>query len=362
VHWCCGGHAWIAPVVANVGKNHTGQRFARLLGLDGRATTVGCFRCNCKRASRSARVDRGSAHDNARPLTDAARMIIPAQLIANCCKIPERKKWLDSLPAMLEELSDRWSLRAAPPFDHANVTCSWVTAVVRADGTPAVLKLGMPHMEGADEIQGLRFWNGDPTVQLLEADDGLGAMLLESCEPGDMLRSEPESKQDVVIATLLKRLWRRLPQPDEPYRFRHLSEMLESWTNETLGQAQYWPDSGLVREGLRVLQTLAKPSPTDKLLATDLHAANVLRSEREPWLVIDPKPFIGDKAYDLVQHLHVCEARLHSDPMGMVKRLADLAEVDAQRLQLWTFARAAADPREAWNNLLWMDIARALAL
>jgi streptomycin 6-kinase len=288
-------------------------------------------------------------------------MIIPEQLVANCCRIPERKAWLDRLPGMLEELTGRWSLRHGPPFDHANVTCSWVAAVVRSNGTPAVLKLGMPHMEGADEIQGLRFWNGDPTVRLLEADDDLGAMLLERCQPGHMLRSEPEHQQDMVIATLLKRLWRRSAPPNRPHRFRHLSVMLEAWRIETLAQVQQWPDAGLVGEGLRLLQALAEPLPTDTLLATDLHAGNVLRSEREPWLVIDPKPFIGDAAYDLVQHLHNCETRLHADPMGMVKRLADLAEVDPERLRLWTFARAAADPRTRWSNLLWMDIARALA-
>jgi streptomycin 6-kinase len=288
-------------------------------------------------------------------------MIIPEQLIASCRKIPEREAWLDSLPAMLGELTDRWSLRIGPPFEHANVTCSWVAAVVRADGRPAVLKLPMPHLEGADEIQGLRFWNGDPTVQLLEADDDLGAMLLERCQPGYMLRSEPESKQDLVIAGLLKRLWRRSASPNGLHRFRHLSDMLERWRCETLAQAQHWPDAGLVDEGLRLLQTLAKPLPTDILLATDLHAGNVLRSEREPWVVIDPKPFIGDAPYDVVQHLHNCEMRLHTDPIGMLKRLADLAEVDMERLRLWTFARAAADPRPQWSNPLWMDIARALA-
>ena len=96
-------------------------------------------------------------------------MILPEQLIANCRKMPERQEWLLSLPAMLEELTSRWSLRIDAPFDHANVTCSWVAAVLRGDGAPAVLKLGMPHMEGADEIHGLRFWNGDPTVQLQAA-------------------------------------------------------------------------------------------------------------------------------------------------------------------------------------------------
>jgi streptomycin 6-kinase len=288
-------------------------------------------------------------------------MVIPEQLIANCRKIPEREAWLDSLPSMWKQLTDRWSLRTGPPLDHANATCSWVAPVVRADGTPAVLKLAMPHMEGAQEIQGLRFWNGNPTVQLLDADDDLGAMLLERCQPGYTLHSEPEYKQDVVIATLLKRLWRRSASPDGLHRFRHLSEMLEGWRHETLAQAQHWPDAGLVGEGLRLLQALATPSPADTLLATDLHAGNALRSEREPWLVIDPKPFVGDAPYDLVQHLHNCEARLHADPIGTVKRLADLAEVDTERLRLWTFARAAADPRAEWSNLLWMDIARVLA-
>ena len=172
----------------------------------------------------------------------------------------------------------------------------------------------------------------------------------------------PSLKQDVVVATLLKRLWRRPAPQNELHRFRRLSEMLDSWSNETRAQAQRWPDSGLVSEGLRLLAALAPPSSTDRLLATDLHAGNVLRAEREPWLAIDPKPFIGDVAFDVAQHLHNCEARLHADPIGMVKRLADLAEVDAEHLQRWTFARAAADPRPAWNNLVWMEIARALAL
>jgi streptomycin 6-kinase len=286
-------------------------------------------------------------------------MIIPKQLAAICRKTPARQAWLDRLPAMLKALTARWSLRSGVPFGH--VSCSWVATVIRADGTSAVLKLGMPHMEGAHEIEGLRFWNGNPTVQLLEADDDLGAMLLERCEPGDMLRSEPEWKQDEVIATLLKRLWRRSAPTNGLHRFRHLSEMLEAWRGETLAQVEHWPDAKLVSEGLRVLEELARPSPTDKLLATDLHAGNVLRSKREAWLVIDPKPFIGDVAYDLVQHLQNCELRLHADPIGTIKRLADFAEVDSERLRLWAFARAAADPREDWTNLVRIDIARALA-
>src|SRR2546421_2905134 len=60
------------------------------------------------------------------------------------------------------------------------------------------------------------------------------------------------------------------------------------------------------------------------VLATDLHAGNVLHAEREPWLVIDPKPFVGDPAYDAAQHLFNCSAKLRSDPDGMIRSFADL--------------------------------------
>ncbi len=286
-------------------------------------------------------------------------MNIPKQLIANAGETQERRAWLAKLPATIEGLARRWNVRLGAPFEGA--TCSWAAAVVCADGGPAVLKVGMPHMEGADEIAGLRLWNGDPTVRLLEGDEELGAMLLERCMPGAALRSQPERVQDEVIAGLLKRLW-RVDSSNVRSGFRHLSKMLQFWREETMAQAQHWPDAGLVREGLRVLETLSASSAPDVLLATDLHAGNVLRAEREPWLAIDPKPFVGDAAYDLTQHLFNCRARVHGDPIGMVKRLADLAGVDAERLRLWTFGRAAADPRADWSESAWLQIAKALAM
>ncbi len=109
------------------------------------------------------------------------------------------------------------------------------------------------------------------------------------------------------------------------------------------------------------MKELARPAPGDVLLVTDLHAGNVLRAQREPWLAIDPKPFVGDRSYDPVQHLMNCETRLHQDAQELVCRIAGLTEVDPGRLRLWTFARAAADPRDDWKNTRWVEIARALA-
>lgn len=285
-------------------------------------------------------------------------LTIPAQLAAHCKKTPERAEWLERLPSTLRELERRWSLSLGTPFDGPDVTCSFVAPVMRADGKTGVLKLGMPHMEAAHEIAGLRFWDGTPTVHLLEADDELDAMLLERCEPGTPLHSVDELEQDVVIARLLRRLWR---SPVAPHPFRRLSVLTAYWSAETLAAADRWPDAGVVREGLRLFEELPRTASNEVLLATDLHAGNVLRAKREPWLVIDPKPFVGDPEYDTTQYLFCCEARLRADPDGIIRRFADLLEVDHERVRLWTFARAAAEPRQDWQDNWKSELARTLA-
>ena len=282
---------------------------------------------------------------------------VPGRLKANCSKTPERAAWLNRLPDAVRNLERRWSLTLGAPFDGEEVSCAWVAPVALADGTTAVLKLGMPHMEGEHELQGLRFWNGDPTVRLLKADDELGAMLLERCEPGTVLRTLAEPEQDVVIAGLLRRLWR---SPSAPHPFRPLSALTEYWSNETLADVEQWPDPGMVREGLRLLKELPRTASIEVLLATDLHAGNVLRSHREPWLVIDPKPFVGDRAYDATQHLFNCKRRMLTAPEATIRRFADFLEVDNERVRLWMFARAAAEPRDTWNDDS-LALARALA-
>jgi streptomycin 6-kinase len=126
--------------------------------------------------------------------------------------------------------------------------------------------------------------------------------------------------------------------------------MIAFWAAETIAAAPRWSDAALIRDGLRVLEKLARPSLEDVLLATDLHAGNVLRAQREPWLVIDPKPFVGDPAFDATQHLFNCKERVLGDPYTTIRRFADLLQVDEERVRLWMFARSAAEPRDDWNE------------
>ena len=258
---------------------------------------------------------------------------------------------------IIAELVSKWSLTIGQSFASGG-TGSWVARVIRSDGSPAVLKIGLPHMESIHEADGLRCWNGDGTVRLFEADEKSGAVLIELCEPGTPLREISEEEQDKVIAGLLGRLWQVTPAP---HPFRPLAMMIDHWVRESMAAAKRWEDPGLVQEGLDLLSQLSRNSTTAVLLATDLHAGNVLRAEREPWLVIDPKPFIGDPAYDATQHLLNSSERLKHDWRGTIRRFTDLLETDAERVRLWLFARAAAEPREEWRSDGLSELARRLS-
>lgn len=282
-------------------------------------------------------------------------MFVPERLRVACEEAPDSRAWLERLPGIVDRLISRWGLTLEAPVDHEGV-CSWVGRVTREDGTPAVLKVGVPHFEAEHEIDALDLLEGDPTVFLLEADRADNAMLLERCDPdGYLLHETPQSEHAEILAGLLRRLWRT---PATPHPFRPLSEMTAAWSRETIDQRERWIDPGLVREGLRLFEELPRTAPRHVLLHTDLHAMNVLRGHREPWLVIDPKPFIGDPAYDLTQHLlGVLRTQRDLEPVQAVARFADLLDVDRDRVRLWVFARAAAQAGHLQSSI---DLARRL--
>ncbi|MGH3288363.1 MAG: hypothetical protein ACRDPD_27390, partial [Streptosporangiaceae bacterium] len=57
----------------------------------------------------------------------------------------------------------------------------------------------------------------------------------------------------------------------------------------------------------------------------------------------DPKPYVGDPAYDVLQHMLNCEDRLAADPAALAARMASLTGVDPARVRQWLFARAVQE-------------------
>jgi streptomycin 6-kinase len=214
-------------------------------------------------------------------------------------------------------------------------------------GDQLVLKVGWRHWEAEHEADALHLWDGDGAVRCL-ASRSVGdttALLLERCIPGTPLNCLlVEPQQDVVIAGLLRRLWEARPLAGHP--FGSLQGMCDRWAESfeiDFDINSRGLDPGLARAGIESLRRLPADAERSVLLSTDLHAGNVLCAQREPWLVIDPKPFVGDPAYDAVQHMLNCDERLAADPAGLADRMAQLLNVDAERVRGWLFARCVQE-------------------
>jgi streptomycin 6-kinase len=258
---------------------------------------------------------------------------VPSRLAAHSA---DRGAWLAALPDTVVALATRWALDLGPPFEPGG-ECSWVAPA----GPGLVLKVGWTHDEARDEAAGLRVWGGRGAVRVLAdyRDGETSALLLERAAPGTPLSAVAGPDQDVVVAGLLRRL-RVPPPPGHP--FRPLGQMCDAWAASAESRLAHL-DAGLRRDGLALFRALPRDDVAQVLLATDLHAENILAARREPWLMIDPKPYVGDPAYDVSQHLLNDPARLTTGPRSFARRLADLAGLAADRVEAWLFARCVVE-------------------
>jgi streptomycin 6-kinase len=278
-------------------------------------------------------------------------VILPRNLV-HAAEAEGRQGWLaTALPAALGQVHQMWSLRAGEPFQPGGQT-AWVAPARDASGARLVLKIAWPHPDAAHEADGLRAWAGNGAVRLRAAHDfgDATALLIERCLPGTPLSGRPEPEQDLVVAALLRRLW---IEPDREYPFQSLQLMCRQWADsfEQRAAAGQLPlDPGLARAGIALFRELPATATSQVLLCTDLHAGNVLAAAREPWLAIDPKPYVGDPAYDPLQHMLNCDERLRSDPHGLARRMAGLLGLDPGRVLLWLFARCVQESPE-WPSL-----------
>jgi streptomycin 6-kinase len=282
-------------------------------------------------------------------------------------------EWLEALPDQVEELTARWGLRIGEPFEPGG-NCSWVAPGVDSEGREVVLKVAWQHTEALHEAEGPAALGGQGAVEVYTFEHlaptrpggrpdgdagGTTAMLLERCRPGTELRGRPEAEQHVVVTDLLRSVWAvNLPSG---HPFRPLSIMADDWVSEAEERLDLITgpfDRGLARHGLELFRELARTGPTDVLLFTDLHAGNVLAGQRLPWLFIDPKPYVGDPHYDVLQHLLNCTESLQADPIGLLTEVADLAALDSRRVRQWLFARCI---QESLNEG-WFAAASAVAL
>src|SRR5215470_14690379 len=248
------------------------------------------------------------------------------------------RAWLASLPAVVSGLAQEWNLELGLPFEGANV--SFVAPAMRGSD-PVVLKVQWPDDESAHETDALEVWNGAGAVRLLAHDAERHALLIEQCLPGTCLAAAAGVDVLAVLIDLLPRLWKVVGPP-----FKSLTEEAQGWAATLHAD---WDAAGrpcersLVDATAEFLDQLARSQGEQVLVHQDLHGENVLAAQREPWLVIDPKPLAGEREFSLAPIIRSFELG-HSkrNVIDRLDRLSSELRLDRDRVRRWTIAQTVA--------------------
>ena len=209
--------------------------------------------------------------------------------------------WLERLPSIIAECAQRWSLAVLPPFE--DLSYNYVAPAIREDGMPVVLKAGVPHLELSREIEALRYFSGEGIVRLLEADADQGVLVLEHLRPGTPLINLGDDEQATQIAAqVMHTLWK--PAPAE-----NALATVEQWANDlqklrACFGGGYGPfPAAFVDKAEGLFTEFLGSGGEPVLIHGDMHGGNILKSERAPWLAIDPKGVVGDPLFDVATYL-----------------------------------------------------------
>lgn len=271
--------------------------------------------------------------------------------------------WLRRLPTIAAECAQRWSLTLAGPGTAPSY--NYIVPATTSEGEPVLLKAGYPAHELQHEIDALVHYDGRGAVRLLEADPGIGALLLERLLPGTLLSSlSDDDEATAIAASLMPELWRPAPAA-------HTFPSVEDWAGGLVKLREQFDGgtgplpTGLVERAEGLFSELL-PSQTDRVvLHGDLHHENILRAQRRPWLSIDPKGVVGERCYETGALLRNTWGKLASRaslPEVQARRIAILSDVlglDRERVRGWAVAQAVLsawwcveEGDSGWKNVI----------
>jgi streptomycin 6-kinase len=215
-----------------------------------------------------------------------------------------------------------WGVALEPAFSMAAV--SFV-----APAGSAVVKVAW---EGDDESrhepEALELWDGEGAVRLL---DRLGdALLLERAQPGSDLAAAGEAQATATAVDLATRLWRPGHEP-----FRPVMPAVHRWLRRA--EQDRSELAGLALELVAELEPAA-----EWVVHGDFHHHNVLL-HGDRYVAIDPKPYLGDREYDVPSFLWNPLGNRFDDRDLAERRIAAFvaAGLSDFRIRAWTVIRGA---------------------
>ncbi|MDJ0792232.1 MAG: aminoglycoside phosphotransferase family protein [Acidimicrobiia bacterium] len=292
-------------------------------------------------------------------------MELPRELLASLDGYPDGlgRRWVAELPAWIAAAEERWGITIGPPFQPGGVT-SFAAPAESSSGEPCVYKITVPHPEALGEADALQAYEGDGAVRLLAHEPDTYEVLLERATPGTELWDVPDDDTRLSVACdLMRRLWR----PCDSSAITTLEAAASAWADVTERRVMTtdlpWVTDPIER-GIDLLRRLPCEPHEAVLIHGDFHPGNILSADREPWLAIDPKPLVGDPAFEPMQLLSQRGGRIAEpgDAAAVEERLvliAGMAGLDPARIGLWSLARAAEWSMWSWDHGDTIDAAIA---
>ncbi|MFF7985956.1 aminoglycoside phosphotransferase family protein [Streptomyces sp. NPDC007901] len=267
--------------------------------------------------------------------------------------------WIAELPAIVADLLERWECVPDGEVMHGGVGLV-VPVRQRPTGTRAVLKVSFPHPGNVHEPDAFEVWAGRGAVLLHRRDDARFALLLERAHPTTLAALESD---DETVVTIAGRLNRRLavPAPPDLPRLRDRADLWATELHRNTAELSHALPPRVTDAAVATARELGLTQP-DTLVHGDLHARNILRADREPWLAVDPKGHVGDPAYDggtLLKSRALSLMRADDLPKAVHRLLdvfADAAELDRERVGRW--AQLHAVQAAFWGRRHGFRIAR----
>jgi streptomycin 6-kinase len=267
----------------------------------------------------------------------------------------EGRAWVADAPGFLERLIERWELELDEDAEFEPTQTAFSVTGVRGSTQPVTLRIAYPDGWFAEETAALVHWDGRGAVALVDHDPS-GAQLLERPEPGTPLSDEPD--EDLALeraATVAQTLW-----IDDPGGIASLASEVLEWGRTMPGRHHLVGrpfERALVHEAVEWIRELVPTQPEHVLLHGDLRPRNVVAARGGIWLAVEPRPLVGERAFDVVALLRDDAPALTQDRDAGQTRLQHRFDVLTERLglhrtrlQRWAVAASVDDALWAFEG------------
>ncbi|HET6951224.1 MAG TPA: aminoglycoside phosphotransferase family protein [Acidimicrobiales bacterium] len=244
--------------------------------------------------------------------------------------------WLNELPSVVESVARDWSLTIGGTLRGGHA--AFVVEASLADGTPAVLKIGVPgtRRDLGFEAAVLRLADGDGCASLLRDDLDRDALLLERLGAAlyDVV-PDPATRHD-MLCDVAARLWRPVgPNVDLPTGADKARQSADL-------RPRLWEETGrpcsqaTVNDAVECMDRRRRAHDDRRavLVHGDVHDLNALQAADGTFKLVDPGGLRAEPACDLGTIVR-CNPDSGDDLRARAERLAARTGVDATAIWEW---------------------------